>query len=186
MKKYTYISSIIVVTVLIGILFTSVVGHRSIESDVKASPLFNIRSSRAIDEERKDFRREYIGKGIPTLITIPTRDSIIVLIRKILDGISKMDEETSNRFVNFLINRHGKMIKEENIPIILNVLHHLKINPDEIKIHNINKIDNELYTEEGFCETVGFIWVPGCIIAFIIGNLIWLILSFVTILWDCL
>ena len=34
--------SIIAVTVLIGVSFTSVVGYRSVASDVKVSPLFNM------------------------------------------------------------------------------------------------------------------------------------------------
>ena len=58
MNKKILIGSIIAVTILIGVSFTSVVGYRSVASDVKASPLFNIRTSRAIDEEEKGLRCE--------------------------------------------------------------------------------------------------------------------------------
>ena len=52
MEKRILIGSIIAVVILILLSFTSAIGYRSIESDVKVSPLFNIRSSKAIGKER--------------------------------------------------------------------------------------------------------------------------------------
>jgi len=74
MNKKILIGSIIAVTVLIGVSFTSVVGHRSVASDVKASPLFNIRSSRAIDEESEELSCAYVGKGNNINLLLPIRN----------------------------------------------------------------------------------------------------------------
>jgi hypothetical protein len=185
MNKKILLGSIIALCILIGVSITSVVGYRSIVSDVKVSPLFSIRTSRAIDEEREDLSCEYVGKGNDISINFPGSNSRNTQLQKVIEVINTMDDDTFNRFVNFLINRQVKGIKEENIPNLLKALYWLNRNPD--KLHNFytNKIENRYYTEEGFCKTVGFIWVPGCLIAFIMGYLIWLVLSFVTIIWDC-
>jgi hypothetical protein len=188
MNKKILIGSIITVTVLIGVSFTSVVGYRSVDSEVNASPLFNIRSSRAIDEESEELSCDYFGKGENISLNFPIFNSRNIQLQKVRDVIDRIDDETFNRFTNFLINRQGKGIKEENIPKIVKVLNWLNINPDKtdkIKIFNTNETENKFYTEEGFCETVGFIWIPGCLISFIMSYLIWLVLSFVTIIWDC-
>jgi hypothetical protein len=52
--------SIIAVAILILVSFTSVVGYSSVESDGKSSPLFNVRSSRAIDKNGKVFTTDYV------------------------------------------------------------------------------------------------------------------------------
>ncbi len=66
MNNKILIGSIIAVAILIGVSFTSVVGYNSIESDKKLSPLFNIRTSRAVDKDSKDLSCEYVGKGEDT------------------------------------------------------------------------------------------------------------------------
>ncbi|MCK5112779.1 MAG: hypothetical protein KAQ84_04485, partial [Thermoplasmatales archaeon] len=131
---------------------------------------------------------DYVWRGEESVLSIPKRDSETSRIQKAIDSISKIDDETFDRLVDFLINRQGKRIKEENIPEMINVLYQLKINPDEIKNYIADEKENELYTEEGFCETVGFIWVPECWVALfllIISNFIWKFLSLATIIWDC-
>ena len=190
MNKKILIGSIIAVAILVLVSFTGVVGYQTTKSSTiaKASPLFTVRSSRAIDEESKDFSCDYLGRGEESILSIPKRDSETSRIQKAIDSISKIDDETFDRLVDFLINRQGKRIKEENIPEMINVLHQLKINPDEIKNYIADEKENELYTEEGFCETVGFIWVPECWVALfllIISNFIWKFLSLATIIWDC-
>jgi hypothetical protein len=191
MEKRILIGSIIAIAVLVLVSFTAVVGYQTTKSSTiaKASPLFSIRSKRAIDEDSKEYTCDYVGKGEESILSIPKRDSETSRIQKAIGSISKMDDETFNRLVYFLINCHGKRIKEENIPDLINVLHQLKINPDEIKNYIADEKENELYTEQGFCETVGFIWVPECWVALfllIISNFIWLFLSLATIILDCL
>jgi hypothetical protein len=104
MNKKIFIGCIVAVTVLIGVSFTSVVGYRSIASDVKASPLFNIRSIRAIDEESEELSCDYVGEGELSKISIPKRDNKTIIIQGILDRISKMSDKTFNRFIDFVIS----------------------------------------------------------------------------------
>ena len=80
------IGSVIAVAILIGVSFTSVVGYNRVASDVKASPLFTVRSSRAIDEDSKDIACDYVGKGKPTLFTFPKRNDKMTLVEKVTDG----------------------------------------------------------------------------------------------------
>ncbi len=104
MNKKILISSIIAVTILIGVSFTSVVGYRRLTSDVKASPLFNIRSSRAIDEESRDLSCEYVGKGENNTIPITTRNAKNALVQKVIDEIFKIDENKFNRFIRLALS----------------------------------------------------------------------------------
>ena len=101
MDNKILISSLIAVVILIGVSFTSVVGYKSVASDVKASPLFNIRSSRAIDEESTILSCEYVGKG--STLSFPKQDDRFILTHKFIDKISEMDEETFERFIAFII-----------------------------------------------------------------------------------
>jgi len=58
MNNKILIGSIIAVAVLVLVSFTGVVGYQTTKSSTiaKASPLFTVRSSRAIDGESKDIR----------------------------------------------------------------------------------------------------------------------------------
>jgi hypothetical protein len=76
MNNKILIGSIIVVAILVLMSFTSVVGYNSVESDVKISPLFNIRSRRAVDKECKDFTCDYFGKGEEIKISLGKRPNI--------------------------------------------------------------------------------------------------------------
>ena len=103
MKKKILIGSIIAICILIGVSFTSVVGYNSGASDVKASPLFNIRSNRAIQNDSSDFTCEYVGKGEDINLPIPDRDGNGDLFQKIINVISKMEFiNTGSIFLNII------------------------------------------------------------------------------------
>jgi hypothetical protein len=158
MNKKILIGSIIAVAVLIGVSFTSVVGYRSVASDVKASPLFNIRSIRAIDEESEDFTFEYVGKGEVSIIPLPTRDNETILIQQAINGIRKMNEGEFNQFVLFTINKLicENEINEKDIPQIKNLLILLKNNPEGFfkTLHNKCRNDKILYSKDNNCLTM--------------------------------
>ena len=90
MNNKILIGSIIAVTTLIGVSFTSVVGYRSGASDVKASPLFNIRSSRAIDEESEEVSINYLGKGNRINIHLPVKDNKVILLDRFVNNLSEL------------------------------------------------------------------------------------------------
>ena len=93
MNKKILWGSIVSVVILVLVSFTSVVGYNNVESDIQSSPLFNIRSSRAIDGDSGDFSCEYVGMGIATFITFPKRDEKYAIAQKIMDLIDKMDND---------------------------------------------------------------------------------------------
>ncbi len=117
MNNKILIGSIIAVTILIGVSFTSVVGYRSVASDVKASPLFNIRTSKAIDEEREELWCEYVGKGIENNIFIPKRIDGITPFMKFIYSLIKINEKVHNPDINNILQQyiHNNIIEIEQI-----------------------------------------------------------------------
>ncbi|UCD13966.1 MAG: hypothetical protein JSW60_00685, partial [Thermoplasmatales archaeon] len=94
--------SIIAVAILIGVSFTSVVGYSGVKSNVKASPLFTVRTKRAIDEETEGLTCDYVGKG--NILPFPTRDDRTMLIQKVINRISKLNDREFNLFKNVVIH----------------------------------------------------------------------------------
>ena len=160
MNKKILIGSIIAVAVLIGVSFTSAVGFQSVKSNVKASPLFTIRSKRAIDEESKDLICDYVGKGEEIAISIQKGDKRPVLIQRFIDRISEMDDKTFDKLVSLIFSRiKQNSIDDEKIVIVLNQSR----NNQEIN-ENVS-----LLSWNDPC-TIGA-WFPGC----------WIINIFITI-----
>jgi len=125
MNKKILIGSIIAVAILILVSFTGVVGYQTTKSSTiaKASPLFAVRSSRAIDEESKDLTCDYVGKGEDAGIPIPKRSTTNALIGKIFQRISKMDENEINKLIVSLkvhqkdIDKYETVLKNNNIDV---------------------------------------------------------------------
>ncbi len=151
MKKYIIIGSIVSVAILILVSFTSVVGYRTVESGVKTSPLFNIRSSRVIDEESEVLSCAYVGNGEGCCLSIPKRDSRKILIQKFIDDISMMDKTKFNKFVDIIINEILKNdnFKEDDISKLMLVLNSFRDSKSQIIINN--PIPNELTVNPIFC-----------------------------------
>ncbi len=112
MNKNILIGSIITICILIGVSFTSVVGYNNVESNIKNSPLFNIRSSRAIDEENQGLVCEYVGKGEEITIPIPIliKFNKRILLKKTLERIIGID---ANEF-NYLLIQIGDIAGRGN------------------------------------------------------------------------
>jgi hypothetical protein len=158
---------------LIGVSFTSAVGYRSVMSDKKSSPLFNIRSSRAIDGENEDLSCEYVGKGNGIDLLIPDTDNELELLRKVLEIIQSMDDETFYRFINLCTYRtqQRKEFKDVSVDEVITALSQIHKNQEVIINYNDNV--REFTWREGFIPTI--CWFPGCsIIAtlLIVGSLI--------------
>ena len=140
----------------------------------RASPLFAVRSSRAIDEESNDIVCDYVGKGKEITILLPTRDKYS--IQKFIDVIGRMDDETFNRFIALVISRLNQddKIKDVDIQDIINILHRLRT--DELKDYIIGGNENDFYNTNDY--TFGK-WFPGC---FLLMNLMaWLAIFVVVI-----
>ncbi len=135
MNKKILWGSIIAVVILVLVSFTGVVGYQTTKSSTiaKASPLFTIRSNRALDKASKDLTCDYVGKGEESVLSIPKRDDRTASQQKFNYMIGKMDNRTFNKFINSVIkriyqcNKVGKDVTLEQ----LQLLYHLK-NPTKV------------------------------------------------------
>jgi len=106
MNKKILLGSIIAVVILVLVSFTGVVGYQTTSSTIaKASPLFSIRTNRAIDEESKDLMREYVGKDKEINIHFPERNTTKELIREMIQKLRHIDEEQLERLASNLKKR---------------------------------------------------------------------------------
>jgi len=120
MKKRIIFGSIIAVTILISISFTSVVGYNNIKSNSAInSPLFGIRTQMVIEKESKDFTFDYVGQGVESKLLIPKRNDKNALIQNFINDIQSMDEETFNKFINSIIGKSNQNRNNKEIEIIL-------------------------------------------------------------------
>ena len=187
MNKKILLGSIIAAVILVLVSFTSVVGYSSVKSTPgEASPLFSIRTSRAIDEETKDFTCDYVGKGKEIKIHLPKRTYKSELVEKFVNSIKMMDDKSFDRFVDLIIEHlHDKdgfqgYTTEE---IVLS-LHQLKFNPTKIKRDVVESKQTKLATEAlptecvGNCFTIGSNYVI-CLIAIIFLFLLFIIISII-------
>jgi len=194
------IGSIIATAILIGVSFTSVVGYRSVESDVKASLLFYIRSSRAIDEESEELSCAYVGKGDESNLLIPKRDDENNLFQNYIEIIQLMSDGTFNRFVGLIIKylKKSYTTDDKNINGLVNSLRQLKYDSHTLsKSHIVDEKDiitmsdeecitifgNFCFTifKDRFCLTVFFdmpICIPGNIIGVIMAAVILMVIVF--------
>jgi len=182
-KKILIGGSSIAVVVLVLASFSPVVGYNSVKSSVKDSPLFNIRTSRAINEESKTLNCNYLRKG--ELMQFPSRNSKTALIQK---AINRMDDTTFDRFIDIVINHaiHNSIIKDEDIPKIVEIFYQLKNNFAESNYHllNGNELDFPTWFYWTFCNLE-----PGCVLKDIIITLVAFIvigLFFISALTKCI
>jgi len=68
----------------------------------KASPLFTVRSNRAIDEESKDFTCDYVGKGEVNNIYLPKGNDRTDSVDTLINVIKRMDDKSLQRFAYFI------------------------------------------------------------------------------------
>ncbi len=191
MNKKILIGSIIAIAILVLVSFTGVVGYQTTKSSTiaKASPLFAVRSSRAIDEESKDLSCDYVGKSKGSTISFPTCNSRNTQLQKVIDVISRMDDETFNRFIGLIINfmHQDNEIRNKNIGDgeIKNIINQLGTNPVELKHNIVGETDDITDTvlectvctmcTMGNCDYTSGVWFPGCLIIQLIIFLIQII-----------
>ncbi len=153
------IGSVIAVAILIGVSFTYVVGYNRVTSDVKASPLFTVRSSRAIDEDSKDIACDYVGKGRGVTIYLPTRPVKAELIDRFFIIFNRMDDESFGMFVDLIIRAlHQKYDSQEySEDKIVHTLFQMRGNPD-YKYYIV-----EGKSDPTILKSVCNGWEPGCL-----------------------
>ncbi|PNX52277.1 MAG: hypothetical protein BV458_10375, partial [Thermoplasmata archaeon M9B2D] len=98
------ISVVTVVIVVFGSL-ANVVGYQSVKSTINDSPLFNVRTQRATNQQQKILTSQYLGMGKENLLQFPIRDSRTEQLSKTIDIISNMDDTTFARFTELCIQK---------------------------------------------------------------------------------
>ena len=175
MNKKILLGSIIAVVILVLVSFTGVVGYQTTKSSTiaRASPLFSVRSKRAIDEESRDLACDYIGKGEESILSIPRLDTRRALL---IDRISRMDDKSYNKLlaqtINYLTIRN--QLKDKNIGKIITSIHYLRNNPEQIKEYLIipSRENGNRNIVEWQDYTLYREWMPRCLIEFILYILI--------------
>ncbi len=165
MNKKILIGSVIAVVILVVVSFTGVVGYQTTKSSTiaRASPLFSVRSKRALDEESEDLTCDFVGKGEESVLSIPKREDRTALDQKFIDIISKIDDETFNRFTGIVINliRMYDTTKDEAINKIEYALYQLRKNPDILK-NNFIDVESRFNNSLTIYMGCTIYWVPGC------------------------
>ena len=139
MNKKILMGSLVAVVILVLVSFTGVVGYQTTKSYTiaRASPLFTVRSSRAIDEENQELVCDYVGKGETTAIYLPkiykNSESLDILI----NAIQRMDDNSLRKLANFITYRlhQNDELKQYNVEEIYQSLKLLRDNPDSIKLY---------------------------------------------------
>ena len=158
MNKKIIIVSIIAVAILILVSFTGVVGYQTTKSSTiaRASPLFAVRSNRAINEESKDLSCNYLGKGIDSNIYIPIRDNKQLTVQRFIDLVSSMDDDNFNKFITQLVSYLEKR-NIDNIDTLINLIKSIRSKKGNINLDN--NANNGNYTWfENFSPT--HCWFP--------------------------
>jgi len=140
MNKNILIGSVIVVAILVGVSLTSVVGYQSVEYSLKESPLFNVRSGRAIEKGSNEVTCDYVGKGIETNLNVPELNNRIDKIDALITAIKMMDDKSLKIFANYIALqlKQSHEFQAYTSEDIFQTLMQLKENPDII-IHQIEQ-----------------------------------------------
>ena len=99
-KKLTLVCIGAVIILIIG-TFTPVVGFQQAQSTTcpRASPLFSIRTRRAVDDYEDSITSDYLGEGDIVNIPLPYIDRRLTKISQIVTQISMMDDIEFVRFI---------------------------------------------------------------------------------------
>ena len=149
MNKIILLGSIIAVVILVLVSFTGVVGYQTTKSSTiaRASPLFSVRTSRAIDEESKDLSCDYVGKNNEMFYKFPKirQDKNKIKIISIIERISVMNdddfEELCKKITYERINHMGFLgtYRRE----LINLIKKLRNNPELCITYLNEKRDND-------------------------------------------
>ena len=139
-KKPLIVISICAVVLLVLGSLSNVVGYQSVKSTVNDSPLFNIRTTRAIKEENKTIlTSNYLGDGQVNYLQFPTRDGSKELIKDTIDKLSKMtDKQLDQLQKNIISYYYENKIDKVTFNNLINLLKQLKSNNIEIKSYLLN------------------------------------------------
>ena len=160
MNKKIVVGCIGAAVIIVLASFTSAIGEQATKSsDKKDSPLFHIRTRRAINKQNCEIiTSRYVGKGRIIPIPSPVLYDKRTQIKQFLDKIMEMTDEQFERFVNFAINRFGgkNSVDEQKISETLHILNVARDNPMTLK--DLYKIEDD----QSHSKFTSEMTIPGC------------------------
>ena len=191
MEKRILVGSIIAVVILVLVSFTGVVGYQTTKSSTiaKASPLFSVRSKRAIDKESKDLTCDYVGKGEESVLSIPKRDDRIEMVQKFIDSISKMDDISFNIFKKTIVHHINQddTMRDVETRGIVNALLQIRNNPivvrNNIILDKPNNRENMNTLEITYISDSYLLCLLGYIIVFLSAGIDIILSMIFTFFW---
>lgn len=213
MNIKSLIGCVITIGLLIGLSLTSVGGHNDLDSDIKSSPLFHIRSNLAINSVNNNIDSDFLGEDLDNNLLIPKRDNNLSFYFRLIDKIGNMDKseidhlkenlfpKLRNQFklsyegINHLsksldlLNENTELIKALYSNVPNNDLLERKMIENNTLIPN--GIKKESITSKLFDCTINGKWFPFClatiplfIIAYLLGVMI--VVGVLAIVWPVL
>jgi len=160
--------SVCAVVLLVVASLSNVVGYQTVKSTaVNDSPLFSVRTKRAINQVGGDtLTFNYLGKGQYSM-PFPVIDNRTELIQKVIDRIRTMDDDTFNRFIDYAVNQinHKDNLKAIATDEFVKELRQIRESTQNIIVYKDS--DVERYTIFPNWNTLGD-WFPGLFLFFII------------------
>jgi hypothetical protein len=173
-KRILILGSILTIVILIGVSFSSVVGYSNNTSYSIESPLYNVRSNRAIENGEDLTICNFVGKGKGLTIPISEWDNSITLKQQILDKIKGMDRKSQNK-----LNK-----------LVVSIINNLKVKPGINIEHILDIYNNENLSasstyENSQCLLIRIIYAILTILGSIVAG-IFTIFLFITVIIGCI
>jgi hypothetical protein len=129
-QKLLLCGSIIAVVVLVLAGLSPVVSFTTANSSAVSSPLFQVRTQRAVEQDSSGLNCAYIGQGDTFLL--PRRDSNIKKLQLVVERIQGMDDDTFNWFVEQVAYRYQIHRNEMKTSFneMITVLYQIRDNPE--------------------------------------------------------
>jgi hypothetical protein len=164
------------VVLLLMASLSNVVGYQSVKSTVNDSPLFNVRTQRATNQQQNTLLSQYLGKGKMANIYFSNRNNTTELLKRVMELISKMDDSSYEQLMNLCLQKIKKDDAQRNHKAnkITRLFRQLKTKP-EITDQVIPKNNNLLYTMPLPAPSICY-WEPGCILWVLLLELYFLII----------
>ena len=175
MNNKILLGSILSVVILILVSFTGAVGYQTTSTIARASPLFSVRSKRAIGQGEKDITTDYLGHGEETNIQFSSRMKRTEQAQKAIDIINIMDDRAFSRFVARIIShpKSPEQMTDMETSDVLQALFYIRENPNDVEYYDTenNPIETfEYITCFGFPCLIG--WLQSILVlifAYILG-----------------
>jgi hypothetical protein len=169
-KNIRYLVGILSCIIIILAGLSPVIGYKNVVSSVKDSPLFHLRTQRAIDKEQNIQRCTYLGKGKEVIFPVFRQHNKVLLHKEMMEALFNMNDKELYDFAKLVINNMNHNMKQRNIDIndVLLAFSYLKENPKIFK--NYDTDENNIFTYD--CSIHNGEMSPGCLIILIISLII--------------